>query len=106
LVDLALTVCYTKRVMKNTNIVSQVKHALNYSVDSVGRNKLGQIVLRKGFFYRMGMDSQKLAEQVQAKLDAAGVKLKVVDRGEQWRPFRGGASVAQGSHWYVILEAR
>lgn len=92
--------------MKNANIVSQVKNALNYSVDSVGRNKLGQIVLRKGFFYRMGMDSHQLADKVQAKLDAAGVKLKVVDCGEQWRPFRGGASVAQGSHWYVILEAR
>jgi hypothetical protein len=27
-----------------------------------------------------------------------------VDHGEKWVPFRGGHSVAQGSHWWVFIK--
>lgn len=87
----------------NKKLLAQIRQAVGSTVDTVSRNSKGQIVLRRGFYYRHGMDCAQLAEQVTAALATAGIDLKVVDRGEVWKPFRGGSTVAQGSHWYVVL---
>ena len=60
----------------------------------------------KSFFYRHGMDSQKLSDQVVAKLTEAGVKVTVIDRGEHWHGFVGGAKSGgpMDSYFWVIFK--
>lgn len=83
--------------------VKQVKDALTHHVDTVGKQKDGSIVVRRGYFYRMGMDSDKFAADVQRLLDTALPGAKVVDKGDRWKPFRGGATTAQSSHFYAVI---
>lgn len=83
--------------------MTEIRDALVGVADTVGRNKQGQIVVRRGFFYRHGMNSTKFAAAVTRALQDAGISYLVVDQGEKYTAFRGGQSVAQGSHWWVIL---
>jgi hypothetical protein len=83
--------------------VKQVKQAIGSYADTVGKNKAGNIVLRKGYYYRNGASAESFENNIVAALSSAGVLCKVVDRGDVWKPFRGGASVAQQSHFYVEL---
>lgn len=64
-----------------------VKHELNGDVFTV----------RRGYFYRMGASAEKLANTVKRIFPTA----TILDSGDHWAAFRGGASVAQGSHFYV-----
>ena len=81
--------------------VKEVKDLLFGTCDTVGRNKDGNIVIRRGYFYRNGMDSQKFAARVMEKL---GDAVTLVECGDHWAPFRGGASVARGSHFYAVVK--
>ena len=83
--------------------LKQVRAALESNVDSIGKNKAGAIVVRRGFFYRNGMSSEKFTYFIDSKLREAGLSFKIVRDGEHYAPFRGGATVAQSSHWYVEL---
>lgn len=83
--------------------IKQVRAALSSSVDSIGKNKEGSIVVRRGFFYRNGMSSEKFTDLIDFQLREAGLSFRIVRDGEHYAPFRGGASVAQSSHWYVEL---
>lgn len=56
----------------------------------------GVYTARKGFFYRHGKDSGTFAQRIADELNAT-----ILDHGEQWTPFRGGAPVARSSHWWV-----
>ena len=61
-------------------------------------SKKGDIyTARRGFFYTHGGSSDAFAERIKNTFPNA----VILDHGEQWRPFRGGATVAQGSHWWV-----
>lgn len=67
--------------------------------DSVGKNKNGEYVFRREFFYTHGFTSEKWAAKVSAALTADGRAHRVTEHHEVWKPFRGGASTAQSSHW-------
>jgi hypothetical protein len=82
--------------------MKEIRDALVGMDVAIGRNKQGQIVVRRGFFYRHGMDSTKLAADVTQALEAAGVSYLVLDQGEKYAGC-WGQTVAQGSHWWVIL---
>ena len=83
--------------------VKQVKEALSYSVDQVSKLKNGNIVVRKGYFYRNGMDELKFSNIVLTKLRTAGLSINIVNFGDHWAAFNGGATVARSSHFYVEL---
>jgi hypothetical protein len=83
--------------------VKQVKAALTHHVDSVGKRKDGAVIVRRGYFYRNGMDCDKFAEIVQHHLTRGGVDATVTEKGDIWKPFRGGATVAQGSHFFAVI---
>ena len=83
--------------------IKQVRAALSHNADSIGKNKEGAIVVRRGFFYRNGMSTDKFTAFVDHKLREAGLSFKIVRDGEHYAPFRGSATVAQSSHWYVEL---
>lgn len=83
--------------------ISEAREALLGFADTVGRNKKGNIVLRRVFFYRHGMTGPKFASGCVERLAAIGVTANIVGESEVWKPFRGGASVASGSHFYAEL---
>lgn len=66
-------------------------HADSYSV------KGNVFTLRWGFFYTMG----KTTDKYEARIREAFPNCIIVDSGEVWKPFRGGAALAQQSHFYV-----
>lgn len=88
---------------KNKSMLAQLKYEL--PCDQVSKLKDGAFIARRGFFYRMGMDS----EQFKAKIERAlttffnGKKsmFTITDYGEHWAASRGGSSLARSSHWYV-----
>lgn len=57
----------------------------------------GVCTIRRGFFYTNGFT----AEKYRGRVLAAYPNADILDYGEVWKPFRGGASVAAGSHWFV-----
>jgi len=62
-------------------------------------HKEGVFTLRRGFFYRHGMDAEQYAAGVVAALPGA----VVVGKGEVNKAFSGGASTANYSHWWVKI---
>lgn len=72
----------------------QVKEQLRIESVSV---KGGVYTVRQGFYFQMG----KTAANLENKVKQAFPNANIVDKGEVFKPFVGGQSVAQGSHWYV-----
>lgn len=83
--------------------IAQVRDALTHSADMVSKRKDGTIVIRRGFFYRQGNDAEDFFLHVGKKLKDAGIEFRVKDYGEVWTAFKGGASTAKQSHWWVEL---
>lgn len=78
----------------------------HFRFDTIGVKKDGNIVVRRGYYYRSKqMSSTKLADSIVRLITATGIALRVVDHGEQWKAFRGGASIANQSHFWVELTA-
>jgi hypothetical protein len=82
-----------------------MKALKNGYVQSVGRKQNGDIVARRGFFYKNGKTSADFEAIVQKILMQAGLndKYRIVESGEIWKPFNGGASIANQSHWYTVI---
>lgn len=57
----------------------------------------GEWTARRSFFYTNGCH----AEHFEARVRECVPHATILESGEVWKPFRGGASVAQGSHWFV-----
>lgn len=64
----------------------------------------GVYTYRAGFFYTFGNDHHKVRENLVQALNKAGINANILGSGEQWKPFRGGDSLKQGSHWWVKFE--
>lgn len=71
--------------------------------DSISKRKDGMVVLRRGFFYRDNKTAESFANRVESALRSCTMPGSVIDSGEVWKPFKGGASVANQSHWYVVV---
>ncbi len=83
-----------KQIAAQTPKLQDVREALR--ADTISR-KDDVITIRRGFFYTNGFTAEKLEQRVRAAYPSA----QIVDSGEIWKTFRGGASVAQSSHWFV-----
>lgn len=61
-------------------------------------SKKGEVyTARKQFFYRHGRTAENFAERIAKEFPNA-----MIDSfSEEWHPFRGGANVANSSHWWV-----
>jgi len=65
--------------------------------DTLNKNKSGNYIIRKGFFYRMGMSEDKIVDKLKEKFP----EVIIISKGEKYKSFVGGQSIAQGSHFYV-----
>ena len=61
----------------------------------------GVYTYRVGFFYTFGRDHRTIRDNLVAALNKAKIDFVIIDSGEQWKPFRGGDTLKQGSHWWV-----
>ncbi len=57
----------------------------------------GVVTIRIGFFYTHGRTTQTWVDKVKESFPTA----TIVDSGEVWKPFKGGASLKAQSHWFV-----
>ena len=73
---------------------TQVRDALNPDTLS---QKNGVFTVRRGFSYKSGFTADAYAAEVLKAFPHA----TILQKGEVWKAFRGGASVAQQSHWFV-----
>lgn len=64
----------------------------------------GATMIRQGFFYTGSGTSQALADKVSRVLKEASITFKVIDHGEIWKPFKGGAPLSKQSHWWVLID--
>ena len=88
---------------KKVSPQTQVANILAALADSVSKRRDGSIVIRRGFYYRHGQDAEGFSLAVGAALIKAGIQFNVKDYGEKYAAFRGGASLASQSHWWVEL---
>jgi len=77
----------------------EVRKRLAGYVDTVSQSK-GVFTVRRGFFYRHNTTSALLASAVATKIPGA----TVLDHDEVNKAFRGGATVANQSHWWVKFQ--
>ena len=59
---------------------------------------------RKGFFYTSGKTAEDFAQSIESQVKQIFRNRKIAvieDSGEVWKPFRGGATISQSSHWFV-----
>ena len=71
-----------------------IKYELH--MDTISK-KNGIITVRHGYYYRHGKTAETYENRVKEKFPNA----TILDSGDHWAPFRGGQSVAQGSHFFV-----
>jgi hypothetical protein len=65
--------------------------------------KDGTFVLRRGYFYRHGMDEEKLAANVLKTMETSPFVTKIIDKGDHFAAFRGGAKTKNQSHFWVHI---
>lgn len=83
----------------NKEFLSAISNA-----EDIQKHKDGTHTFRRGFFYRHGSTSEGMATKLSMVLNGLGIKHDVVAHGTQdYKPFRGGASVrTQNHHWVKI----
>ena len=64
-------------------------------VDKIVRHKDGTFSLKKGFFYRHGMDSDKWANILSERLSKANVNFNIVESFEDWNAWPKDS-------WFVV----
>jgi len=88
---------------KPKSFQAQVSNILAALADTVSKRRDGSIVIRRGFYYRHGADAETYKIAVCKRLNEAGMNYHLKDYGEKWTSFRGGASLASQSHWWVEI---
>lgn len=83
--------------------IKAIKESISHSADSISRKRNGNILIRRAFFYKHGATAESFCGNIETKLQNAGIKYIVVDYGEVWKPFTGGSTIANSSHWWVEI---
>jgi hypothetical protein len=78
--------------------IAKLKRLLN--ADTLSKRE-GVYTARKGFFYTSGRTPEMFKNEIENKLLDLNLFIEIIDYGEIWKSFKGGASVANSSHWYV-----
>ena len=89
----------TEDKMRTPNKHNLADHIIG--ADAIKKTKEGHFRVAHSFFYKHGRTSAGHAKSVSDDLTKSGIGHTVVDHGEQdYKPFRGGASVwTQNHHW-------
>lgn len=80
--------------------MKKIKAELGHTADMVSRNRDGNFIARKGFFYPNGKDAENYKNEVLNKLNECGITAICVVYGAHWTSFRGSYKVNKQSHFY------
>ena len=88
-------------MMEKIKIEKVTKDTLNEIASTAGadtiRRSKGNYIVRTGFFYTHGNSADKIAERITNSYS----NIEIIRTWDQWKPFKGGDSVAHGSHFGV-----
>jgi hypothetical protein len=84
--------------------LSKIAKALRERFDAVSKRP-DHVMARKAFYYSHGQDPESFANQVSSELKAKGIDHVILDKGRVDKPFQGGASVANQSHFWAKVGA-
>ena len=90
-----------KMTLKDT--VAEIKAGVHADQIAVKDNR---VTFRRGFFYRMGGSAETFSSRIMKDLANLGIQATLVNQGEVWKAFRGGAKVANSSHWFATVELK
>lgn len=85
-----------QRKTKGTGLALMRQRLANVAEDVIFFTD-GSYRARKSFFYTHGYTAKKFEEAIKEAIPEA----KIINSGEHWAPFRGGASLGKQSFWYV-----
>lgn len=71
-------------------------------VSHVSKHK-GVFKAYRGFFYRHGYNKDAFFARIDEELTKAGIEHTMIDCGELWAAFRGGAPVQKSSHFWATF---
>ena len=89
--------------MSKKTVMSILKE--NVCCDMISKNKASNYVFRRSYFYRIG-SPVSFCESVKIQLEQLGLSYELVDFGDHWASFKGGASIANGSHLYATFNIK
>lgn len=81
--------------------MKQIKAAVH--ADQISRQKDGTIIFRDGYFYRHGRTAEGFRTRIASALRLAGIAHEVIESGDHYATFRGSASLARSSHFFVQI---
>lgn len=86
--------------------LQELLHEQGLSLHVFSARRKNQFRITRGFFFRHGLSETDLEKDVSKALIEAGLEFRVIDRGEHYHDFVGGAKAgsAQDCFWYVLLE--
>ena len=87
--------------MAKKSLTAKLKE--NIKTDMISKNREGNYIFRKGFFYTHGKTARDYQTQITDQLKALDLSFEVVDCGMVHKAFKGGASVKNQSHWWVEI---
>jgi len=64
----------------------------------------GNFIARQGFYYTHGKTADDFLDDIIMQLKHLDISFHIIDHGEIWKPFKGGASLKNQSHWFVKFE--
>ena len=99
-----------KTTKPESKIVTTAWLADTIVCDHIAKRK-GNFIFRRGFFYTNGGTSKSFADCILSAVTGelsqrqrfAGMTASIVNHGEQWKPFKGGAPLVKQSHWWVEI---
>lgn len=66
----------------------------------------GVYTFRQGYYYRSGGSSGSFAQRISDQLKSLGFKFELINHDDQWRPFKGGASLKAQSHFWAAFKIK
>lgn len=88
-------------MMGKSTEFGRIRSHLGSWADSFGRNSDGSYTVRRGFYYRHGMNTDSFRKDLIQRLKTRGVVIEILDSWEKYTGFRGGSATRDQSHWGV-----
>lgn len=71
--------------------------------DMISKKRNGNFLFRKGYYYSHGMTASSYADKISEQLKKEGFTHGVIDFGDHWAAFKGGAPLQSQSHFWVEI---
>jgi hypothetical protein len=92
------------RMARKKSILTILKEEV--MADMISKTKSGTYMFRKGYFYRHGDTAEGFAVRVESDLKRLGFITTLIDVGDHYADFKGGAGVKANSHFYVEFDLK